>query len=83
MRMKDGPPLKMGMLVVLNPLPHSDTHTSENWAYSKHRTLRLDSSLQYLVSVTHSQMSTEVGETAPRLSGRVAGEVLFVANLQR
>ena len=30
------------------PLPRSDTRTSENLAYSKHRTPRLDSSLQYL-----------------------------------
>lgn len=81
--MKNGPPLKTGMFVVLKPLPHSNTRTSENWAYSKHRRPRLDSSLQYLVSVTHSQMSTEVGETAPSLSGRVVGEVLFVAHPQR
>jgi len=73
--MRNGPPLKTGMLAVLNPLPRSDTRTSENWAYSKHRTPRLDNSLQYLASVTPSQTSMEVGETVPSLSGRVAGEV--------
>lgn len=41
----------------------------------KHRKPLLDSSLRYLVLATRSQMSMEVAETAPTLSGRVAGEV--------